>query len=138
MEVECKALSSNQAHFLQIWVEIPIEQPLRRGGQVVSPERDRIRVAYRYEQLVGVCFQCGKVGHDAIRCPHPYEGNTKPRPYGEWLHVGNQMALSKQRSTEGSPLRHNLAPTPQMSPRDPRDTKAPSLTTIDVTDNIVL
>lgn len=28
VEVDCKALALDQAQFLQIWVEIPIEQPL--------------------------------------------------------------------------------------------------------------
>ena len=40
VEVDCKALASDQAHFLRITVEIPLEKPIRRGGQVVSPEGD--------------------------------------------------------------------------------------------------
>ncbi|XP_023871997.1 uncharacterized protein LOC111984611 [Quercus suber] len=64
VEADCKALMSNQARFLRIRVEIPLEKPLRRGGQVVSPEGDQVRVAYKYERLVGMCFQCSRVGHD--------------------------------------------------------------------------
>ena len=32
VEVDCKALVSDQARFLQIRVEIPLEKPIRRGG----------------------------------------------------------------------------------------------------------
>ena len=32
VEVDCKALVSNQARFLQIQVEIPLEKPIRKGG----------------------------------------------------------------------------------------------------------
>lgn len=40
VEVDRKALASNQASFLRIRVEILLEKPLRRGGQVVNPEGD--------------------------------------------------------------------------------------------------
>ena len=32
VEVDCKALVSNQARFLRIQVEIPLEKPIRKGG----------------------------------------------------------------------------------------------------------
>ena len=56
VEVDCKALALDQARFLRIWVEIPLEKPIRRGGQVISLEGDRVKVAYKYERLVGMCF----------------------------------------------------------------------------------
>lgn len=40
VEVDRKALALNQASFLRIQVEILLEKPLRRGGQVVNPEGD--------------------------------------------------------------------------------------------------
>ena len=48
------------------------------------------RVAYRYERLMGLCFQCGRVGHEATRCIHPYDGATANRPYGDWLRAGTK------------------------------------------------
>ena len=135
VKVDCKALASDQARFLEIQVEIPLEKLIRRGGQVVSPKGDRVKVAYKYERLIGMCFQCGKVGHDANRCPHPYEGTTKSRPYGEWLCAGFRTKLGGPRSTKDSPPRHKPAPTAPMSPRDPQVTETPRLTLSDVTDN---
>nr|POF11748.1 hypothetical protein CFP56_69974 [Quercus suber] len=76
-----------------------------------------------------MCFQCGKVGHDAIRCPHLYEGNTETKPYGEWLRAGNRMFSSKPQSTDDSPPRHSPALTRQTSHQ------TPSLIMIDVTSN---
>lgn len=108
---------------------------------MVSPEGDRVRVVYKYEGLVEMCFQYGRVGHDANRCPHLYVGNLESRPYGEWLHAGSKMALSRPRSTEDSPPRHSPKPAPPTLPRDPRVietprfTKTPRLTLVDVTGN---
>ncbi|KAK9989376.1 hypothetical protein SO802_029615 [Lithocarpus litseifolius] len=135
VEVDCKALASDQARFLRIRVEIPIKKPLRRGGQVVSPEGDRIKVAYRYERLTGMCFHCGRVGHDAIRCPHPLVANTETRPYGDWLRAGYRTPSSRPQNTENNPPQHSPVPTPQTSQRDPLNTEAPALTMIDVTVN---
>ena len=64
IEVDYKAFKADQAQFLRIRIEIPLDKPLRRGGPVVSPEGDEVRVAFRYERLVGWCFACGRIGHD--------------------------------------------------------------------------
>lgn len=68
IEVDSKAFKANQACFLRIRAEIPLDKPLRWGGPVVSPEGDEVRVAFRYERLVGWCFACGKIGHDEKEC----------------------------------------------------------------------
>ena len=72
VEVDYKALASDQAYFLRIQVEIPLNKPLRRGSQIVSLEEDRVKVEYKYERLVVLCFQCGRVGHEANNYPYPY------------------------------------------------------------------
>ena len=59
IEVDCKAIKTDQARFLRVGVEVPLAKPLRRGGPVVSPEGDEARVVFRYERLVGWCFACG-------------------------------------------------------------------------------
>ena len=102
---------------------------------MVSPEGDHVKVAYKYERLVGMCFQCERVGHDANRCPHPYEGTTESRPYGEWLRTGFRTKPGDPWSIEDSPPRPRPAPMTQTSPKDPLVTETPRLTLSNVTNN---
>ncbi|KAL0008728.1 hypothetical protein SO802_010230 [Lithocarpus litseifolius] len=113
VEVDCRALASDQARLLRIRVEVPLDQPLRRGGQIVSLEGDRVRVAYRYERLVGLCFQCGRVGHEATRCTHPHDETTQSRPYGDWLRAGIKTRTDGSRGrTDSPPHRSTAQPSP--------------------------
>ena len=59
VEVDNKTFSSEQAHFVRIHVEIPLHKPIRRGGHVLNPEGDQVRVGFQYERMVGLCYQCG-------------------------------------------------------------------------------
>nr|POE91748.1 hypothetical protein CFP56_48487 [Quercus suber]POE92957.1 hypothetical protein CFP56_75306 [Quercus suber] len=43
------------------------------------------RVAFKYERLVGWCFNCGWIGHDHKDCSSPVEVKEGGQPYGEWL-----------------------------------------------------
>ena len=65
LEVDCKAIAADQARFLRIRVELPLDKPIRRGAPVLSPEGVRVQIAFQYERLVGLCFSCGKLGHEA-------------------------------------------------------------------------
>ena len=127
VEVDCRALASDQARFLRIRVEVPLDKLIQRAGQIVSLEGDWVKVAYKYERLVGLCFQCGRVGHEATQCPHLVDGTTDSRPYGDWLQAG-----SKHRSN-GSPGRTDSPPrrTPA-SPPQAQCSGTPSSTGVDV------
>jgi len=104
IEVDCKAIKTDQARFLRIRVEVPLDRPLRRGCPIVSPEGDEAKVAFRYECLVGWCFACGRIGHEMKECESANDTEKSSRPYGEWLKAGTwlkpEMLRNKQRSSE--------------------------------------
>ena len=77
---DCKAITSDQARFLRIRVEMPLDKPIRRGAPVISPEVDRVWVAFQYERLLGLCFNCGFLGHESKAC-------TKEKGMVEIVHM---------------------------------------------------
>ena len=68
-------------------VELPLEKPLRRGGDVTSPEGDKVCIGFKYERLVWLCFKCGWIGHEARYCSF-HDNHQHELPYGEWLKAG--------------------------------------------------
>uniref|UniRef100_A0A7N2MG08 DUF4283 domain-containing protein n=1 Tax=Quercus lobata TaxID=97700 RepID=A0A7N2MG08_QUELO len=77
VDIDCKAISSEQVHFLRIRVEMPIDKPIRRGAPVISPEGDRVWVAFQYERLLGLYFNCSFLGHEAKK---EVRGRRTPSP----------------------------------------------------------
>ena len=68
VKVNTKAFTSDQARFIRVRAEIPLDKPIHRGSSILNPERDKIRIGYKYERLVGLYFQCGRFGHEAKEC----------------------------------------------------------------------
>ncbi|XP_023929268.1 uncharacterized protein LOC112040617 [Quercus suber] len=85
LEVDKQAMQANQAKFLRIRVEVPIDKPLRRGGYFKNEEGGRCWIDFRYERLPTFCYICGILGHDEKHCHlNPMEQHSE-RQYGEWL-----------------------------------------------------
>ena len=87
IEVDCKEITSDQARFLRIQVEMPIDKLIQRGALVVSPEGDQVWVAFQYERLLGLCFHCGLLGHESKSCTVRLREGEETL-YGEWLRAG--------------------------------------------------
>lgn len=51
-------------------------------------EGDQVRVGFKYERLVGLCYQYGKFGHEVKEGSSQGSTQQKERPYGERLKVG--------------------------------------------------
>lgn len=86
--VNCKAMTSDQACLLRIRVGLLLDKPLRRGAPILSLEGDKVQVAFQYERLLGLCFQCGRLGHEAKDCSNPMAKGCTQKPYGEWMRIG--------------------------------------------------
>ena len=70
-------------------MELPLDKPLCRGGVVPSPEGDKVRIGFKYERLVGLCYQCGRIGHEVRYCSAQRDRKQGSLPYGEWLKAGH-------------------------------------------------
>lgn len=90
MEVDSNAIASDQTRFLRIRIEIPLTRPICRRAPIVSPEGDEVRVAFKYEQLVGLCYSCGMLGHELQECSKEKIDKGEVLPYGEWLRADNK------------------------------------------------
>ena len=89
LEVDRRSWLDEQAKFMRIKVEIPIDKPLRRGGYIANEEGGRNWVTFKYERLPTFCFNCGILGHDNRHCHVSVEEQGKNSQYGEWLKAGN-------------------------------------------------
>ena len=100
IEFDRRSWSEEQAKFMQIRVDVPIDKPLRRGGNIVNPEGEKYWVTFKYERLPNFCFICGVLGHDEKHCSE-YQGKSEcQRQYGEWIRAnsGFRGVFEKQKA----------------------------------------
>ena len=88
IEVDCKAIAADQAKFLHIRVDMPLDKPIHRRAPVLSLEGDTMWVAFQYERLLGLCFRCGLLGHEAKVCLASVVREGEELPYRDWLRAG--------------------------------------------------
>ena len=88
LEVDKRSLQAKQAKFIRIRVEIPIDKPLRRGGNITNMEGERCSIIFKYERLPTFCYICGIFGHDDKHCHVSLMEGVIERQYGDWLRAG--------------------------------------------------
>ena len=72
---------ADQAKFMRIRVDLPLEKPLRYGGKTSKMEGGKFWVTFKYERPPNFCFLCGKMGHDNKHCPEISDWRNAPRQY---------------------------------------------------------
>ena len=113
-EVDNKTFLSDQARFIRIRVGLSLNKPIRRGGWIANPEGDRVRVGFKYERLVGFCYQCGLLGHEMKDCSVQEPLQQAEKPYGDWLKAG------ARRKDTGAERNRTTVPPPEMTPEPPQ------------------
>ena len=89
IESDKQSWLSEQAKFMRIQVDLPIDKPLRRGENVVNLEGDKYWVTFKYERLPNFYFPCGILGNDEKHCSG-YPSNLEAhRQYGDWLRAND-------------------------------------------------
>ena len=134
LDVDSKAIVSDQARFLRVRVELPLDKPIRRGAPVLSPEGNKVMVAFQYERLMGLCYNCGLLGHEAKGCNAGMGRQGDDSPYGEWLRAGSRRPKIYRTQQTSSPQQQNS--TERANGQEPRERHAPE-TEIPVTDSVL-
>ena len=111
LDVDSKAIVSNQARFLRVHVELPLDKSIRRGAPVLSLKGDKVMVAFQYERLMGLCYNCGLLGHEAKGCNAGMRRQGEDSPYGEWLKAGSRKPKLYRNHRPSSPQRQNSMET---------------------------
>ena len=88
---DLRSWSSDQAKFMRILVDIPLDKPPRRCGVIASPKGEIYQVYFRYKRLPNFCFSCGIMGHDERYCQSMGNPTNEPQQYGEWLRAQREQ-----------------------------------------------
>ncbi|KAK9988603.1 hypothetical protein SO802_028842 [Lithocarpus litseifolius] len=101
IEVDKRSWQANQAKFIRVRVNLPIDKSLRKGGNIAIVDGDRFWVSFRYERLPTFYYVCGKIGHDEKHCSVKQDGQQVDRQYREWLRASstNKGGFEHTRST---------------------------------------
>ena len=91
-----------QAKFMRIRVDLLLNKPLRKGGNVINLDGSKTWVTFKFARLPCFCFQRGLLGHDERHCPSfPYNPDS-PKQYGVWLRAGGNLKESSEWSRASS------------------------------------
>ena len=82
---DSRSWSSDQAKFMRIRVDIPLDKPLRHCGVIASLEGEIYQVYFRYGRLPVFYFSCGIMRRDERHCQSMGNPTNEPQQYGEWL-----------------------------------------------------
>lgn len=111
VEVDCKALTTDQARFLRVHVVTLLDKPIRKGGPIVNPEGDMTWIAFQYERLCGLFFKCGKISHEAEEC-NIQVTKGEELPNGDWLKAGFRHRVTRSSGSIETRTRNDPTDTP--------------------------
>ena len=82
---------------MRVHVDLPINRPLRKGGNVVNPEGEKFWVSFKYERLPTFCFLSGILGHDEWHCSGNSNNSEADRQYGDWLRANGGLKSGSEK-----------------------------------------
>ena len=120
IEVDKRACQSDQTKFMRIRVDLPIDKPLRRGGNVVSKDGEKFWIHFKYERLPTFCFLCGMLGHDDKHCQIPTDQQGTPKQYGECLRANGNFKGGNPSFKEGNARKRTFSSNNQNAETEDR------------------
>ncbi|KAK6163397.1 hypothetical protein DH2020_000261 [Rehmannia glutinosa] len=112
---------SSKGRVIKLLVSVNLNKPLLRGINLKLGEIS-LWVDFKYENLMGLCFYCGYIGHFERACETRKNDLLKGRfcegQFGEWLRAEEWHNIAKKHSNSTgnkaeAPLRHVNASEPQ-------------------------
>ncbi|CAA0818673.1 Unknown protein, partial [Striga hermonthica] len=103
---------------IRILAAINIKEPLLRCANVRLGNKT-IKVSFKYEKLVNLCYYCGKLGHLDRDCTKRIEdiaqNSLQEGQFGEWLKAGDNTITYpfQQHSTSGSSMARSSEHAPK-------------------------
>ena len=102
-ETDKRSWLLEQAKFMRVHVDLPIDRPLWRGGNIVNPRGEKFWVSFKYERIPTFCFLCGILGHDERHRSGNSNNLEAYRQYSDWLRAnGGQKIGSEKPKASGS------------------------------------
>lgn len=120
--MDCKAIDVvDQAHFLCIIVELPLDKSIQRGAPMLIPKGVKVRIAFHYKLLVELCFNCGMLSHKAKDYLNLVSTEAGEKRYGDWLRAGSRR-LDKLR---GKKFRSQISSRDEIGDQAKEPTQTP-------------
>ena len=85
LEANKRSWQRNQAKYVRVRAELPLDKVLHKGGYLMSMEGEKLWVTFKYEILLTVCYICGRLGHDDMYCMATKARQVTEYQYGDWI-----------------------------------------------------
>lgn len=95
LKVDDRTEAGEQGQFIRVKVQLNINAPLKRGGNIVCGGGRKVWVDYKYERLQSFYFYCGRIDHVEPEChtrdEDLREGHLRQARFGDWLKVSSSF-----------------------------------------------
>ncbi|XP_030930790.1 uncharacterized protein LOC115956604 [Quercus lobata] len=106
LEVDKRSWQLDQAKYMRVRVEIPLNKPLQRGGYLLNGEGEKVWVTFKYERLPTVCYKCGILGHDDRHCEELGLEQVTEYQYDDWIRANGNSRGGPERMKSRKEMQH--------------------------------
>ena len=106
LEVDKRSSQLDQAKYMRVRVEIPLNKPLQRGRYLLNGEGEKVWVTFKYERLPTVCYKCGILGHDDRHCEELGLEQVTEYQYDDWIRANGNSRGGLERMKSRKEMQH--------------------------------
>ena len=83
LEANKRSWQLDQAKYMRVRAELPLNKPLHRGGYLMRVEGEKLWDTFKYGRLPTVCYICRRLGHDDRHCVATETRQVMKYQYGD-------------------------------------------------------